>query len=371
MTRKTAKARRQEAASSRPVDRFVPAAASNALDNSCRPSPSVSIGLPVYNGDRYLEEAIQSLLVQTYDDFELILSDNGSTDRTEQICREYVDRDCRVRYIRHAKNRGAAWNFNHAFTVARGRYFKWAADDDAYEPRFLQLCVDALDRDPSAVLAFCRAKFIDEQGTPLDAAPRRLPVDSPDVAERFLKLVGAEHLITEIFGVIRRDVLAATSLIGPYVGSDRVLLGQLALHGRFARIAEPLFLHREHQQRSTYACPNASSQAAWFDPSRGNRAVFWRWRHLGENLCSVQSAPLSFRTKLSLWIRLAWQALRKGDKLARELAVGLALGRRAREDRPGDRRHWWRRPGMIALLSVCRCYAGLRHARERLLPRNR
>ena len=142
-------------------------------DNSGRPKvqetlrigcPRVSVGLPVYNGERYLRLAIDSILAQTFEDFELIISDNASTDHTEEICREYAARDPRVIYIRQPRNRGGAWNFNHVVELARGEYLKWAAHDDVLAPTFLKECVAALDRLPGTVLASPRTVKIDESG---------------------------------------------------------------------------------------------------------------------------------------------------------------------------------------------------------------
>ena len=126
--------------------------------------PRVTIGLPVYNGENYLAEAIESLLSQTFTDFELVICDNGSTDRTEQVCRAFAARDARIRYYRESQNRGLAWNFSRTFELARGRYFKWQAHDDLCGPTLLERSVEALDRDPALVLACARRTIIDHDG---------------------------------------------------------------------------------------------------------------------------------------------------------------------------------------------------------------
>ena len=99
--------------------------------------PRVSIGLPVYNGENFLEFALDSILGQTFQDFELIISDNASTDATESICRRYAAKDSRIRYYRNPNNQGAAQNYNRVFALARGEYFKWAAHDDVCKPNYL------------------------------------------------------------------------------------------------------------------------------------------------------------------------------------------------------------------------------------------
>src|SRR5690242_6344650 len=100
-------------------------------------SPKVSIGLPVYNGERFLAEAIDSVLAQTFTDFELIISDNASTDRTPEICKAYAEKDSRIRYYRNEENQGASWNFNRVFELSRGMCFQWLAHDDYIAPGFL------------------------------------------------------------------------------------------------------------------------------------------------------------------------------------------------------------------------------------------
>ena len=114
-------------------------------------TPKVSLGLPVYNGENFIAQAIESILAQTFTDFELIITDNGSTDRTPKICEAYAARDRRVAYSRNPENLGAAPNFNRAFALSSGRYFKWVAHDDLIAPEFLARCVKVLDNDPSVV----------------------------------------------------------------------------------------------------------------------------------------------------------------------------------------------------------------------------
>jgi glycosyltransferase involved in cell wall biosynthesis len=109
-------------------------------------NPKVTIGVPVYNGEKYLAAALDTLLAQSFEDFELIISDNASTDCTEEIARAYAARDGRVRYERSGANRGCAWNHNRVFALARGRYFRWAAHDDLCAPTLLARTVELLRR---------------------------------------------------------------------------------------------------------------------------------------------------------------------------------------------------------------------------------
>ena len=114
-------------------------------------STKLTIGLPVYNGDNFLEECLESILAQTFRDFKLIISDNASTDRTESICRRFAENDPRVKYYRNEKNIGAAPNFNRVFELSNTEYFKWIAHDDVHKPDFVEQCVHILETDQNPV----------------------------------------------------------------------------------------------------------------------------------------------------------------------------------------------------------------------------
>jgi glycosyltransferase involved in cell wall biosynthesis len=231
-------------------------------------TPRVSIGLPVYNGADYLAAAIDSLLAQTFRDFELIIADNASTDATEAICRERAARDGRIRYIRHAQNLGAMRNFNYVVEAARARYFKWAAHDDMHEPEYLARCVEVLDSDPSVVLAHARARDIDAQGAPMVTATDDVDAASRTAPIRFRQLCIIDHSCVALFGVMRVDVLRATPLHRDYAGCDRVLLAEIGLAGRFHHVPEQLFVRRQHGDRSVQRHRDPRSRGEWFDPAQ-------------------------------------------------------------------------------------------------------
>src|SRR5512140_1730619 len=177
--------------------------------------PRVSLGMPVYNGERYLRGTLDSLLKQTYKDFELIISDNGSTDATQQICREYASRDPRIRYRREEVNRGAGWNYNRLVDLARGIYFKWAAHDDLCAPTYLERCVAVLDSDPSVVIAYPDDQDIDEEGNTINRKrgtrlpnAQRAQFSSP--SQRFRYLVLLDYDCEQVFGLIRIEILRRT-----------------------------------------------------------------------------------------------------------------------------------------------------------------
>ncbi len=231
--------------------------------------PHISIGLPVYNGEKFITEAIESILAQTFEDYELIISDNHSTDRTEEICRQYAAKNPSIRYYRQNQNRGAAWNFNHVFQLARGEYFKWAAADDVCEPNFLARCTEVLDRDPSVVLAYPKTIFTKADGQKWWEGKSVQKLGSEQVHERFRAVI-ADFWCLEVFGLMRKEALKKSSLIASYYGSDKLLLAQLSLLGRFEEIPEPLFFRRCHAEQSSRLSPQ--EREMWIDPQNAGQS---------------------------------------------------------------------------------------------------
>jgi glycosyltransferase involved in cell wall biosynthesis len=235
-------------------------------------APLVSIGLPVRNGERYLAEALDSLLNQTFTDFELIVSDNASEDTTPMICEEYAARDPRIRYQREDRNRGAAWNFNNTFHLARGRYFKWAAHDDVCLPELLSRCVSVLAAaSPEIVLVYSRIELIGASGEFLGQDLVSLAIDDPKPERRlgyYLEHVG---MANPILGLIRTEVLRQTRLIDTFISSDLVLLAELQMLGVFHQVQEVLLRRRCHAGQSRRANVKRPDLQAWFDPASRER----------------------------------------------------------------------------------------------------
>ena len=266
----------------------------------------------MFNGEPFLRETLDSILAQTHQEFELIISDNASTDGTEGICRAYAARDCRIRYCRHAHNRGASWNYNRVFELSAGQYFKWAAHDDLYTPDFLARCVAVLDGDPSVVVCYSKTKFIDETGRVLgeyDLAPH---ADSPSPHQRFRDLILTDHWCYPIFGVIRSGALKMTPLMGYYSSADRVLLARLGLLGRFHEIPDCLFFYREHPGQSTRVFVTRHQRATWFNPDLEGRVVFPDWRIFAEYYAAVRESPLGRLDRTRCYLHLTrWVAANK------------------------------------------------------------
>src|SRR5215813_6560351 len=225
--------------------------------------PKLSIGIPVFNGQEFLPELLDSLLRQTFADFEIVICDNASNDRTQDICREYARRDSRVCYSCNERNLGAVPNHNRVFELSTAPLFKWAAHDDLYHHHYLEACVRLLDENPDVVLAHTGTAFIDEAGEFLPfeqksgsfvdpKTGRRYWADVPSIGDtpvaisRFWQVLTRARWGTHMYGVVRREILRQTSLLPNFAGSDRPMLAELALLGRFRCANERLFLKRFH-----------------------------------------------------------------------------------------------------------------------------
>lgn len=206
--------------------------------------PLVSIGMPVYNGERFIREALDSLLAQDYENFELIISDNASIDGTQEICLEYAGRDKRIRYIRNEENTGAIKNFNYVFRLSEGEFFMWAASDDRWHSRFISRCLETIRSDSSIVLVYPQAVLIDVKGRSYGIMPGRLDTRDYDPVSRFNLAMWGYIYGNHIYGLIRAEALAKTRLFQSMFSPDRILLAELSLLGAFAHIPEPLFFRR-------------------------------------------------------------------------------------------------------------------------------
>lgn len=207
-------------------------------------SPRVSIGLPVYNGQKHIVGAIESVLKQTFGNFELLISDNASTDNTEAICRDFAARDSRIKYYRQEHNLGSVQNFNKVFELSRGEYFKWFGFDDWLHPEFLESCVGKLDTDSSLVLCYCHEKYYTVESEYICSLNQPHNVVSHKTYKRFHQIMWCRTLIDPTYAVIRRSALEKTSLISNLLQADDILAVELSLLGRFGHIRRYLSYRR-------------------------------------------------------------------------------------------------------------------------------
>ncbi|WP_165865565.1 glycosyltransferase family 2 protein [Vallicoccus soli] len=279
----------------------------------------MSVGVPVYNGEEFLAEALEGVLRQDFRDLEVVISDNGSTDGTQGICERYAAQDERVRYLRSDVNRGLAWNFNTVFHEGRGEFFMWNAADDVRLPGMVGACVAALDADPGLVLAHTRTTYVDERSRPFKVWPRTDRATQANPSERFGDVVLHEAECFPAHGVIRRSALLGTALHGGYPNSDNPLLAELALRGRFLELDEELFHRRDHPGRSMRAFTTTRARNAFFDPRRSGKVTLPRWRVGAEYARGVHRAPLPQAEKARCYAYLGPWAVKWRGTLARNL----------------------------------------------------
>jgi glycosyltransferase involved in cell wall biosynthesis len=262
--------------------------------------PLVSIGLPVYNGGRFLAQALDSLLGQTLADFELIVSDNESTDRTVEICLAYAARDGRIRYIRQATNIGPPRNWNFVALQARGQYFKWASANDFCDPQMLEKCVGVMSSDPAVVLCHGRTCIVDEETDERTPFAHDISATDPRPGERFRSVARSIVLNNALSGVIRLDALRRTRLIPLYLHGDLVLTAELALHGHLVLLPETLFYRRIGRDTSSMQLKPADLHA-FFYPGSTRRPHFERWRRRIDYSRAVLRAPIRLSEKVRMF----------------------------------------------------------------------
>ena len=296
-------------------------------------TPPLTVGMPVYNGARYVADAIESILRQTYSDFEFIISDNASTDNTEEICRSYAAIDRRIVYSRLAENRGAAPNFNRVFLKNRSPFFKFAAADDVCAPHFLERCKTAYQHAPEdTVLCFPTTIKIDSEGRQQGILEESMDLRQPEPHARFRVFLLNYFYSNCFYGLLRAASYRSTRLHKSYHSADVVLLAELALRGQFWQLDEPLLMRRFHEEMSHEANPTPAKIRSWYDPSKRGTLAFPRIRMFWEFLGAIGTTPMSTTERIrcgkelvTVWIpknwkRMAWDVVRN---------AGISIPRRS------------------------------------------
>lgn len=233
--------------------------------------PRVTLAMPVYNGQNFLHKSIESILTQSFMDFELIVSDNASSDSTCEIVESYQRTDNRIRLIKNTQNIGAAANYNFGFQQAKGEYLKWCAHDDEIDRTFLENLVSKLDGNQDLSLAYGKTICIDEEGREIPTVGVEMPeILDDDPVVRFIKTITQVGTCFPIFGLFRRNLLAKTTLHRPYYSSDKALLAEMALLGRIGFVPAAIFFNREHKQRSINL--TKSERSAWQNGTKSRYA---------------------------------------------------------------------------------------------------
>jgi hypothetical protein len=298
--------------------------------------------MPVFNAEAYIADALNSLLSQSFSDFEITISDNASVDHTEEICRDFASRDDRIRYHRQRENLGAIPNFNFVFKQSRGTYFKWAAYDDICMPDYLQVCIDVLDRDDAVVWCHTASGKIDKQGQVLtrddpwaedlahtDQAglPRR-HYQSPRRHQRFLGVLLGTNWCVDSYGLIRSEVLGQTSLFPACYGAEKVLMGALSLRGLYHHVPETLFFQRVHPAASS-SMNKAADQLTFMDTRASTRFTSTRLQLLRGHVESVIQTPMPLSERALCYGMIARYLLQasKWSTIARNTLAGIGVGR--------------------------------------------
>ncbi len=283
----------------------------------------ITVGLPVYNREKYIETSLDSLLGQTFGDFELVISDNASTDRTDEICKDYAARDPRIRYYRNAENQGANRNFNRVFELARGKYLKWCTSDDYWAPDMLEKTLPIMEEHQDVVLCYPKTTVCDADGMPREPYEDNLHLMQDNPADRFITLLHRIGLCHQHLGLIRREQLARTALLGDHTACDLNLLAELTLYGKFYEHPERLFFRRMHPESSSWRKgPSKEAiehQLNFTDPRRTLDIRRHLWRRYLVFLSAVRRAPLGARDRWRLYAYLVRGMISERDKLASEL----------------------------------------------------
>jgi glycosyltransferase involved in cell wall biosynthesis len=255
--------------------------------------------LPVYNGQNFVAEAIQCVLNQTFSNWELIICDNCSTDRTLAICQQFAEQDNRIRVYQNPRNMGVCFNYAEVFRLSHGQYFKWMAHDDLFAPRFIETCLQEFEKDDDVILAFTKMCYINADGRVQRRQACELSVLERTPESRATKFLALAAQSTDFlwlaYGVARREVLQKSGSMGLYAGSDQVLLFRLALRGCIKQLEQEMFFRREHPEAETCRGGSTVRQRAKGAYADDNRRFVFPWcRILKEHLISVQDAPISF-----------------------------------------------------------------------------
>ena len=213
--------------------------------------PLVSIGLPVFNGEKSLSNALNSLLKQDYANLEIIISDNGSTDRTSQICKDFMQKDSRIKYYRSSENRGSNWNFNRVFELSSGKYFMWAAHDDLRELSFVRVCVEKLEQFQQAALCQTHTEmFVENRNERLCVTNLDSFEGVTDVVERYRETLKNFPAVA-IYGVYRSSAVKKTHMLERVIASDLAFIQELSLYGSFVQVPEILFTYINRETWNT------------------------------------------------------------------------------------------------------------------------
>lgn len=263
--------------------------------------PVVSVGMPVYNGERYIADALASVLGQDYEKLEVLIFDNASGDQTQEICTRFASTDARVQYHRNEENIGAAANFTRAFERSTGKYFMVAAHDDLWHRSFISRCVEVLESNPEAAVCCTSLNQINEEGEVVALIAPNFEALERDPASRVRSLLSHPAPWFAICGLFRIETLRKCRPFQRVWGSDVVMLTELCMLGQIATVSEPLFSYRVYQQKSF------SNTMATIDPSSEEKSSLQLWKDLSlEVLRATRRSKVNRIVAARVWIVAAF-----------------------------------------------------------------
>ncbi|MGB4268685.1 MAG: glycosyltransferase [Spirochaetota bacterium] len=278
------------------------------MENQNNHMPTVSIGMPVYNGHRFIREALDSVLAQTFTDYELIISDNASDDDTQLICNEYCKKYSRIKYVRHKKNLGPYWNFNFVTQNAKGKFITLLAHDDILEPMFLEKTVKYMLQEPSAVLVASDFQIIDQNGTELGVEKLTKIRGDIDWEKRFVEFFKypISNVFFCIYGLMKTEICKSVYQSAPEpkiaTGSELPILARFAIAGEIVAIPIVLRKYRKHSD-SVYSKEVADiSKCSML--RRQSIKIANQYRLRFDQMAVLWSSSLSLSFKLSISIKI-------------------------------------------------------------------
>jgi glycosyltransferase involved in cell wall biosynthesis len=294
-----------------------------------RGEPLVTIGVPVYNGERFLAQCLDSLLSQTLRDFILLISDNASTDGTAEICKRYVESDSRLRYHRNHTNVGMYGNINFVLRSVRTRYVKLANADDFWTPTMLNDAVEAMESDPSLVLCYPRAVLVDQVGREIRRYENPLHLMDDDPVVRFRRVLTELGLVNQLLGVIRTDAVRLALPLMSQPRADCVFLAELSLYGKIMEIPEYQYFRRFHEEASSWDRGSEAHQIRRVFREGTRRIRLGTWKYYCGLVRRSLHSPLDYGPKLKLLLFLGRQFAWDRSALLGELRQLLRPSRMA------------------------------------------
>ena len=263
-------------------------------------NPVVTICVPVFNGERFLEQCLDSLLSQTYRDFVLLISDNASTDSTSQICQRYVQLDSRVKYHRNSTNIGLYGNFNFLLRSVRTRYVKLASADDFWAPTMLDDALAVMERDPSLALCYPKAILVDQDGKEIRRYEDSLHMMDDDPVVRFKSALTEVRLVNQLMGVIRTDVVRSMLPLMSQAPADCVFLAEITLYGKVMQLPEYHYFRRFHPDATSWDRGSESHQIRRLHGAGTKHVRFATWKYHWGLFRRLFRSPIAWGRKLLL-----------------------------------------------------------------------